>query len=362
MEQRRISADDLRGNVARIFGGLGLSEGDASTVADSLVEADLMGVSSHGVSNYIELLYEPALRGGLVDKRSLIEIVRETPTMALVDGGGAMGHLVATRAMEIAIEKARATGVGIVVARGSQHFGAAGVYSKRAVVHDMIGVAMTNADPLVVPLHGSEVRFGTNPIAVAVPTGEESPFLLDMATSTVPLGRLMLAARAGQKIPLGWALDEDGHPTSDPSAAFRAKRLRPLGSTLELGGHKGQGLAMVVDIASGLLSGAGVLHQVSATTQVGHFFAAMRIDGLRDIDEFKAEMDAYVRAVAQTPEAPDSEPVIYAGVKEARARADRAANGIPLHADVFTYLTSLASELGVEWSDGVTGDLRGERS
>ena len=346
-----VDAEVLRGNVVQIFEKLGLSPKDAATVAHALVEADLMGVSTHGVSNYILLLYAPFLKQGLTKAQPNITAVRESPTMALVDGDSGMGHVVATHAMQLAISKAKMTGIGIVSVRGSQHFGAAGVYAKMALEHDMIGVAATNADQLVVPLHGSEARFGTNPLAVAVPTAEEPPFHLDMATSTVPLGRIMLSLRAGEALEPGWATDREGRATTDAEEGYRAKRLLPLGGSFDLGGHKGQGLAMVVDIVSGLLSGAGVLDQVSVDKGVGHFFAALQIDGLRDVDEFKAEMDGFVRAVMATPGAPDAEPVIYAGVKEARSREERLVHGIPLHSDVIEGLTGLCSELGIEWQN-----------
>jgi len=223
------------------------------------------------------------------------------------------------------------------------------VYAKMALEHDMIGLATTNADQLVVPLHGSEARFGTNPIAVSVPTGEQPPFLLDMATSAVPLGRIMLSLRAGEPLREGWAMDRDGRSTTDAEEGYQARRLVPLGGSFDQGGHKGQGLAMVVDVLCGLLSGAGVLSQVSVEKGVGHFFAAMRIDGLRSIDEFKAEMDSFVGAVCGTPQAPGQEPVIYAGVKEAQARAERLEKGIPIHPKVIEDLAQLANELNVRW-------------
>lgn len=347
-EPTRVDAEALRATVEAIFSGLGLAEGDAAVVADLLLEADLMGISTHGVSNYIQMLYAPGLRKGTTRPASDMTVERELPTMALVDGRGCMGQLVGKFAMDLAIDKARATGVGLVAVNGSHHYGAAGVYSKMAIEHDMVGFAVTNADPLMVPLHGAESLFGTNPIAVAVPAGVEPPFLLDMATSTVPLGRVMLALRAGQPLVEGWAVDADGRPTTDARSAFDAKRLSPLGSSFDLGGHKGQGLAMVVDILSGLLSGAGVLRAVSVEEEVGHFFGAVRIDGFRDPEEFKAEMDAYLSAVRGCPSAPDTEPVLYAGVKEARARRDRLENGIPLHRDVIGYLRGLAEELGAK--------------
>ena len=342
----RVGVDALRQSVESIFAGLGLASADAAVVADLLLEADLMGISTHGVSNYIQMLYAPGLRKGCTRSTADMTVERELPTMALVDGKGCMGQLVGKFAMDLAIAKARDTGVGLVAVKGSHHYGAAGVYSKMAIEHDMIGFAVTNADPLMVPLHGAESLFGTNPIAVAVPAAEEAPFLLDMATSTVPLGRVMLALRAGQPLVDGWAVDAEGRATQDAKAAFDAKRLSPLGSTFDLGGHKGQGLAMVVDILSGLLSGAGVLQAVSVAEEVGHFFGAVRIDGFRDPEEFKSEMDAYLRAVRSCPPAPDTEPVIYAGVKEARARRDRMENGIPLHRDVIVYLRELAGDVG----------------
>lgn len=343
----RVGVEALRERTAELFAAMGLPSEDARTVAEMLVEADLMGISSHGVSNYIRLIYRPGLRDGRIEARPRITVVRDGPTMALLDGGGGMGQVVATRAMDLAIEKARQSGVGVVAVRGSRHYGAAGVYSRRALEHDMIGVSLTNADQLVLPLGGSESRFGTNPLALAVPAGEEPPFLLDMATSTVPLGRILLAARAGESIPHGWAADSEGRSTDDPDAAFRAMRLLPLGSTLEMGGHKGMGLAMAVDILSGLLSAAGVGIDDHLGTQVGHLFAALRIDGLRDLGEFKAEMDAFLRRVRETPATHPGTPVIYAGIKEHEARRDRRRRGIPLHPEVVAYLDDLATELGV---------------
>ncbi|REJ85870.1 MAG: Ldh family oxidoreductase [Acidobacteria bacterium] len=343
----RVAEAALREAVEVIFVGLGLTAEDAATVADALVEADLMGVSSHGVSNYIQLIYAPGIRAGRIEARPRLEVVRETPVSAVVDGGGGMGHVVGRFAMELAIRKASEVGIGAVAVLGSRHYGAAGHYSHMALAHDMIGLSLTNADKLVVPTHGSESRLGTNPIAVSIPAGDEAPFHLDMATSTVPLGKIMLARRAGQPIPHGWAADATGRSTTDAAAAFEAFRLLPLGGTYELGSHKGYGLAMLVDILSGLLSGAGVGAGGGLGNQVGHFFAAARLDCFRDPDEFKREMDEFLRQMRATPPIEGSgEEVIYAGVKEAAARADCAANGIPLHRDVVAYLDGLADELG----------------
>lgn len=344
----RVGEAALRRHVTGLFERLGLDADDAATAADVLVQADLTGVDSHGVSNYIQLLYVPGLRGGTIQPRPKIEVVSETPISALIDGGGGLGLVVGTRAMRLAIEKARTVGVGLVAVRNSRHYGAAGHYARLAIAHDMIGLSLTNSDKLVVPTWGRESRIGTNPIGVAVPAGAEPPFLLDMATSTVPLGKIMLARRNGLALPVGWAADEEGVPTTDPETAFRALRLLPLGGTFEQGSHKGFGLGVLVDVLSGVLSGAGVAVGQGLGGQVGHFFAALRVDVVRPVAEFKASMDEYLRALRETPAAAGHDRVYYAGLMEHETEVERRGHGIPLHRDVVAYLDRLAVELGVE--------------
>ena len=345
-EMIRVNAQKLRETVIRIFEALGLPSEGASVVADALVQADLWGVSSHGVSNYIESIYVPGLRRGSIEPTPNVEILRESPVTAVVDGGGGMGHVVGHRAMSLAIDKARESGIGVVAVRGSRHYGMAGYYSWMAVAEDMIGLSLTNSDTLVLPTFGKDAKLGTNPISVAVPAGAEPPFLLDMATSTVPYGKLMLARRAGVPVPLGWATDEDGVPTTDAAKAVDALRLLPLGGSAELGGHKGYGLAVVVDILTGLLSGAGVGMDEGLGDQVGHFFAALRIDLMRSPKVFKADMDSMLKRLRATPSA-TGEPVIYAGFKEFCTEQTRMREGIPLHPDVVKYLRDLSDELEV---------------
>ena len=173
-----------------------------------------------------------------------------------MDGQQAFGHYTATLAMELAIAKARAHGVGFVTCRNSNHYGAAANYSMMALAHDMIGLSMTNSGPAVVPTYGRQAMLGTNPISFAAPAGRHYPFVLDMATSTVAIGKLSVALRWGKPIPAGWALDEEGQPTTDPTVAYQTRHLTPLGATRELGGHKGYGLAVMVDILAGVLAGA----------------------------------------------------------------------------------------------------------
>jgi LDH2 family malate/lactate/ureidoglycolate dehydrogenase len=348
----RIYPDRLREHVGAIFERLGLRADDARTAADVLVQADLLGIDSHGVSNYIQLLYVPGLERGSIVARPSIEVVSETPIAATLDGGGGLGLVVGSHAMRRAIDKARANGIGLVAVRNSRHYGAAGIYARMALADDLIGFSVTNSDKLVVPTFGRESRIGTNPIAVAVPAGAEPPFLLDMATSTVPLGKIMLARRNGLTLPVGWAADEEGVPTTDPEVAFSALRLLPLGGTQEQGSHKGYGLGVVVDILAGVLSGAGVAVGQGLGGQVGHFFAALRVDLLRPLDQFKAGMDEYLKALRETPPASGHDRVYYAGLMEHEAEAERRRDGIPLHRDVVAYLDRLAGELGLESSLG----------
>lgn len=343
----RVAAEPLRGWVTALFGALGMPEEDAAVSADALVTSDLLGVSSHGVSNYIELIYAPGLRRGTINPRPKVRVVRENPSLALVDGDGGMGHVVGARAMEIAIDKARETGIGVVTVRGSRHYGMAGYYPLLAVERDYIGASLTNADSLVLPTFGRDARLGTNPIAVGVPAGEEPPFLLDMATSTVPLGKIMLAMRAGTPIPLGWAADREGQPTSDARAAFEALRLLPLGGTFQQGSHKGYGLAALVDILCGALSGSVQGDHGGVGNEVGHFFAALDPSVFVPIADFKTSMDRFLRRLRETPPVDPAEPVIYAGWKEHLALQERMRDGIPLHGKVLDYLRRLSGELGV---------------
>lgn len=342
----RVQADALRTTVERAFAALGMPAADAAISADALLEADLMGISSHGVSNYVQLIYAPGLRSGSIVAQPEIRVERDGGCALLIDGDSGMGHVVGQRAMRLAIERAKRHGVGLATVRNSRHYGAAGYYALLAAREGCIGISMTNADSLVVPTHGRDARFGTNPIALAAPCGELPTFLLDMATSTVPLGKIMLAARAGQRIPEGWAADPSGRPTTDPQVAFEALRLLPLGGTYEQGSHKGYGLALLVDILCGALSD-GIARGGSFGGAVGHFFCAIDVEALRPLDEFRASMDELLRMMLETPRVDETEPVIYPGWKEHHARLDRAANGIPLHPGVVEYLNGLCVELGV---------------
>ncbi|MBI2886168.1 MAG: Ldh family oxidoreductase [Chloroflexi bacterium] len=345
-EAVRVNHDKLSTLITRIFTRFGIAEEDAAVCADVLVLADLRGVDSHGVSNAVKQIYVPALKDGRINPKPKITIPFETATTAVVDGDQGMGMIAGKFGMDLAIKKAHETGVGFVTVRNSKHYGMAGYYAMMALPHDMIGWSMTNSGPGVVPLWGREAMLGTNPIAIAAPTKNEVPFVFDVATSTVAAQKVAIAGILGVPIPEGWAVDPEGNPTTDPLAARESRALLPLGATREQGGHKGYGLAVIVDIFSGLLSGAGYSKELQMR-QVGHFFGAFRVDAFRPVDEFKEHMDRMVRALGATPPVKGHDKVYVAGEPDHESELERRQNGIPLHRDVVAYLRDLARELDV---------------
>ncbi len=349
MTTHRYAAVELIEFTARVLSHLGMDPADARLAGEVLVDADLMGIDSHGIAHLpAHGSYAPALRDGRVNPRPNITIVRETPSTALIDGDGGFGVVTGHRAMRLAIEKAKAVGTGSVAVTNSRHYGAAGYYAMMAVPEDMIGLSMTNAGPWFVPTFAKKKMIGTNPIAVAAPAGREQPFLVDMATSTVAMGKLEIALREGKPIPRGWALDGEGRPTEDIPTVYREGGLTPLGSLDTTSSYKGYALGVVVDILTGVLSGAGYSMALGGYgREVGHFFAAWRIDAFRPADEFKAMMDEMQRAFRTAEPADPAQPVTLPGQREFTVRADREKFGVPLHISVIKTLDDLADELGV---------------
>ena len=345
----RFSATSLLDFVDRALQRMDVPTDDARVTAEILVEADLMGIESHGVAHLtVHPSYVLGLRQGVVNPRPNIHVVHETPSTALVDGDGGLGPVVGYRAMGIAIQKAKECGTGMVAVTRSRHYGVAGYYALMAVPYDMIGLALTNSPPFVAPTFGRRRMLGTNPIAVAVPTASGHPFLLDMATSAASHGKFEIARREGKPIPLTWGADEEGNPSTDMTRIMSRGWLLPLGSTPDAASYKGYDLAMVVDILSGVLSGVGFsLHIEYIKHEVGHFFGALRIDGFRPVDEFKAMVDEMLDAFRSAPTVGGAERVLVAGQREFETRDERLAHGIPLHASVVALLRRLAEEVGL---------------
>jgi len=352
-----VSVQALREFTVQAFRAIGCPDADAALAADVLLSADLRGVDSHGVarlSGYVRLW-----EGGRLNPTPKMRIVHETPTTATVDGDGGLGLVTAPFAMDVAIEKARRYGSGWVAVRNSNHFGIAGYHALKAVREDMIGFAVTNASPLVAPTFSSERLLGTNPICYAFPAGNHPPVVIDMATSAAANGKLEIAERAGKPIPEGWVLDPDGHPTTDATAVKKGGALLPLGSDRDHGSHKGFGLSAIVDILSGVLSGANygpwvppfVAYLQPVADQpgqgIGHFVGAMRVDGFRPVAEFKANMDQWITRFKQAKRVDNEQPVIIPGEPEYEAALDRRKNGIPLVEAVWQDLNALAAKFGI---------------
>ncbi len=345
----RIDAGKLADFVSRSFAKLGVPPKDAEIAANVLVQADLRGVDTHGVIRFNpKAWYVKWLGDGSMTARPNLRIVRESATTALLDGDRGIGMVVGHRAMELAIEKAREAGISIVAVRNSRHYGMSAYYSKMALRHDMIGIAMTNASRQVVPTFGREARFGTNPMCFAVPAQDEQPFVLDMATTTAAAGKLELAARQGKSIPRGWALNERAEATDDPKTAQRARRLLPLGGSREGGSHKGYGLAIVVEILCGVLSGTLTALNTDQDPR-GHFFAAIRLDRFRPVNEFKRDMDRLIRGLKSTPLIEGESRVYVAGEIEFETAAERSERGIPLLPSVLKGLRDVGAQLGVAY-------------
>lgn len=346
---RPVTEQSLRRLTQAILEAQGMPAAEASIGADVLVTADLMGIDSHGVAHLNSHGgYVPGFQRGIVNPKPQLHVDQETPATARLDGDCGFGPLVGYRAMELAIKKAKDVGVGMVAVHNSRHFGAAGYYPLLAVREDMIGLTMCNAGPLVFPTGGRKRMLGTNPIAFAAPVSEGDPFLLDMATSVVAMGKLEIAEREGLPIPVGWAADESGAGSVDIGNIRAAGGLLPLGSGAETSSYKGYGLGMVVDILCGVLSGAGYsLRLDRSVSAASFFFGAIRIDGFCPVEEFKLRMTEMLADFRAVPPVEGVERVIVPGQREFEQMQRRRTQGIPLHVSVYSMLEHLAQQFGV---------------
>jgi L-2-hydroxycarboxylate dehydrogenase (NAD+) len=347
---KRINHEKLTRFVQAAFEKLGVPAADAQIAAETLVAADLRGVDTHGVIRFSpHAWYVKWLSDGSMTAKPNIQVISETPSTALLDGDRGMGMVIGHRAMELAIEKAKQCGIGMVGVRNSRHYGMSAQYAMQALAHDMIGIAMTNASRQVVPTFGREARFGTNPMCFAVPADKELPFVLDMATTTAAAGKLELAARLEKSIPTGWALDEKAEATDDPRVAQKARRLLPLGGSRDNGSHKGYGLAILVEILCGVLT--GTLTALNADQDPrGHFFGAIRVDAFRPVTEFKRDMDRLIRELKSTPPIQGQNRVYVAGEIEFETAEERAERGVPLLPSVLKGLREVSEQLGMPYN------------
>ncbi len=353
-EYVRVPRDKLFNVVKNIFVALGVPESDAEIVADNLVMADMRGVESHGVQRLKR--YVDGIKAGGVKTNPNIKVVKDSPTYALIDGDEALGQVAAYRAVQIAINKAKKNGIGIVGVKNSNHYGIAGYYAYKIAKEGLLGISMTTSRPLVAHTGAMEKFIGTNPIALGAPVaGEKEPFLLDMATSVVPSGKVEVYRRKNKPVPGEWAIStETGEITHDPNQILSPKgAILPLGGLGELsGGHKGYGLAVLVDILSGVLLGATWSKHVGGTSDrhsdVGHLFMAIDPSAFGDAEEFKQNMKKMTEELKNAKKHPNFKRIWVHGEKGHLTMETRLKIGIPIYKKVYNEINEIAKEVGVE--------------
>jgi len=355
----KYSFDRLHQFAVNLFIKIGCFNDQAIEAANVLLSADLRGVDSHGVARLMGYLrlYEK----NRINSKPQLSVVHETPSTAVVDGDAGLGLVAGPYAMRLAIEKAKNVGTGWVAVKNSNHYGIAGYHAMMALEADCIGISMTNASPLVAPTYSKERLLGTNPIAVAVPAGDEPPFVADMATTTAANGKLEILQRKNESAPMGWLQDKEGQPTQAAQGIVEGGALLPLGGDREHGSHKGFILGSIVDILSAVLSGANYGPWVPPFVSfldpdpnpvgegIGHFFGALRIDAFRPASEFKIHMDIWIKRFRNAETINETNKVIIPGDPERRMDQLRRKEGIPLLDTVVRDLQSLSEQYQVKF-------------
>lgn len=343
----RITASELSAFIERVLGQVGLPREDAARVAQLMSEADARGADGHGVFRLSQ--YVKRIQSGGINIRPNIRIIQEQTATALVDGDNAMGHLVMSRAAEIAIEKARSAGLAWVGARNSNHAGPALLYARMPLVYDMIGlyIAVGSANHLP-PWGGTAMLLSTNPIAIAVPGFRRPAIVLDMATTNAAYGKVKIKAQRNEPMPEGWMMDRQGKPITDPKRANE-------GFLLPIGGPKGYGLALMFGLLAGTLNGAAFGKDVidfnadsSSLTNTGHLIVAINIAAFGDVQAFKEKVDDIWDQMKSSPKLPGVEDILLPGERSTRVYEDRIANGIPIGPELRSSLNDLADRLGIE--------------
>ncbi|MEM2025776.1 MAG: Ldh family oxidoreductase [Desulfurococcaceae archaeon] len=348
----RVEWESLKRYVAEVLHSLGVPWQHAEIAADVLVVADLMGIESHGVQRLRR--YTSGIKNGMIKPKTEIKIVVETPTTYLIDGGAGLGQVVSYEAMEMAVKKAQNIGVSVVGIRNSNHFGIAGYYALQAVKRNMIGIVMTNSGALVSYTNTVGRNIGTNPIAVGFPTKNPPPVLFDAATSVIPIGKIEVYAKQGKKIPFGWALSPNGKPEDDPKEVLDKKgSILPLGGLGEdFGGHKGAGLALVVDILCGVLTGANYGTFIKESTgneppNVGHFMIAIDISKITPMDEFLERIEGYRKYIKALKKISNDLEIWIPGEKAWLTMETRKKIGVPIHKNILREIKEEGEKIGV---------------
>lgn len=347
----------LKHFTRQVFEGMGVSPPDSEKIANVLLSAELRGISSHGmirVKDYYQLW-----KSGRINSTPKVKVVHETNSTAVVDGDNGIGMIPAHFSMELAIKKARDHGTGWVSCRNSNHYGIAGYYSMMALEHDMIGICMTNANPLVAPTFSISRLLGTNPIAVAIPAGKHPPFVADFATTPIARGKLAVAEKQGKNVPEGYIQDAKGNPSTDPGILKKGGSMLTLGGSYKHGSHKGYCLSAIVDIFSAILSGANFgpfvppsvaylpVKEEKTGEGTGHFFGAMRIDAFQSQTTFKKQMDLWIETFRKAQSAPGQPEVLIPGDIERENEQIIMEKGIEVIPVVKDELKEIARELNI---------------
>jgi LDH2 family malate/lactate/ureidoglycolate dehydrogenase len=353
-----VPAEKVRRQIESLFGAWGMDAAQARIAAEVMVETDLAGVDSHGVSMLMD--YESSKEKGKLNLKAAPRIVRENAVTALIDADAGLGHPASVMAMNLAIDKARKASLGVVTVRNSHHFGAAGYYAAMAARAGLLGMATSATRTMaVVPTRAKASLLGTNPIAFAAPAKRNAPFLLDMATSSAANGKVKVYGLNGRKLPAGWVLDDAGRPVTDPDAAWdilyysKQGGLTPLGGTAEMSSHKGYGLALMAHILGGTLAGASFsplrvkTQKPSDPDRLGHFFMAIDPDAFRAEGAFEDDLDEVIDVLHATPPVDPAKPVLVPGDPEAASRVKRLQEGIPLPESLLVKIRAICERSGV---------------
>ncbi len=358
-----VDFDIMERFMAEVFMGIGVPEKDAWVCADVLITADKRGLDSHG-TNRLKAIYYDRIKEKIQHPQTNFEVVRESPTTAVVDGHDGMGHVIGKRAMAMAIEKAEVTGMGMVAVRNSTHYGIAGYYALMAAEKNMIGITGSNARPSIAPTFGVENMLGTNPLVFGIPTDEDFPFCIDCATSITQRGKIEVYAREKKEMPRGWVIRQDGSPATDSEMTLAeliegTAALAPLGGIGEdLGGYKGYSYATVVEILCAALQGGSYLKMLTGLKDgkkvpygLGHFFIAVNIDNFTEPDDFKRAAGDILRELRGSKKMPGEKRIYTAGEKEHDVWLYRKDKGVPVNKSLQEEIITMRDELGLKGFD-----------
>ncbi|MFW9947013.1 MAG: Ldh family oxidoreductase [Candidatus Odinarchaeota archaeon] len=354
-----IDANILKNFMQDVYFGLGVPKEDAKIIADVLITSDLRGIESHGIQRC--KMYYDRIKQGIYEVKTKIDVIKNGPTTALWDGNCGMGHVIAYKAMKVAIDKAKKYGLGAVAVRNSTHFGIAGYYSLMAINEGMIGLTVTNARPSIPPTFGVEPMLGTNPLTVGAPTDEDFPFLIDCATSIIQRGKVEVYSRINKPLPENTVINGKGEIMTDPNKILdemlhRRAALLPLGGKgEETAGYKGYGYATLVELLSAALQDGiylrdtlGIEENGKERLKVGHFFLAINIDNFAGLDSFKKTAGNIMRGLRSARKDPEAERIYTAGEKEYLAEIERRTTGIPLNKSLQNDIRIMQQEQGLE--------------